>query len=373
MGENGRRILILSENFGSGHTKAAKAIKEGINYFHPDWSINIIEVGAYLHPKINKLITTLYSKMLNHSPILWKYIYYKNKDRMTKPQFNFILHRFVYANLLKLILEYKPDVIITTHPFPGLIVSRLKRMGLNIPLHTVITDYGIHGFWVSKEVDYYYVSSQKIRDILFNFGIENRQIFVTGIPTHPKFWRKNDRTEIRSKLGLKNIPTILLMGGGDGLGVNSGILDVLYKYCEKVQIIIVTGHNKKLYKRINKNLSNYADNIHVYGFVDNIDELMDAADLLITKPGGITSSEALNKGLPMILLKAIPGQEEDNADFIQEHNFGVSLENLATLENYLVNLIGQSEIFLKDFNLKNNFSGINVIEKIISNTIKKGA
>ncbi len=366
----GKRMLILSEAFGAGHTKAAQAIKEGIQQLDGDWEAEVLELGVWLRPKFSHLISGIYLKTLRYSPKLWGMVYRRVQNKSVKPRFEFILHRFIYAEILQLLQEYQPDEIIATHPFPSAVISRLKRMGLDVTLHTVLTDYGAHGSWVSSGVDYYYLPSKEAKYQLIKLGVPEERIFVTGIPTHPKFWSKNDKLAIRNKLGLKDLPTLLYMGGGMGIGFSPDMLQTLFQFHDEAQLLIVTGRNYQLYKTLKESEDDQHENVHLYGFVDNIDELMDAADLIITKPGGVTSAEALAKGIPMMILNPIPGQEEDNSLFIQQNQLGISVSQIDELKLFLEQFVEDPSLALTNFNPNNyHFTGRKTIEEILKNVV----
>jgi processive 1,2-diacylglycerol beta-glucosyltransferase len=339
---NGKRALILSEAFGTGHTMAAEAIREGAKLFKPDWEFRVLELGANLSPHLSRWIARFYMKTIRYSPKLWGAVYRKGQHQPLRPTYEFLLHRLMYNQIQRVLEDYQPDFIVCTHPFPSAVISRLKRLGLKIPLYTVITDYGIHGAWISSGVDVYFVPSMKVRDQMIGLGVDERKIQVTGIPTHPKFWIKKEKSAVRAKLGLADQPTLLCMGGGLGLGLSEALLDTIAMFQNRMQILFVAGKNRELYQKLQERSEFRHPNFRLYAFVDFIDELMDASDLLITKPGGITCSEAIAKGIPMILLEPIPGQEEDNLQYLLEQRLGVAAtpsENAGRLlEQLLENL-----------------------------------
>lgn len=361
-----KRILILSEAFGAGHTKAAEAIREGIQQIDTEWKTDVVELGVWLRPRLSQMISGIYLKTLRYSPKLWGILYRRVQNRSVKPRVEFILHRMIYAQVIKLIRDYKPDVIIATHPFPSAVISRLKRMGLNVPLHTVLTDYGAHGSWVSSGVDHYYLPSIQAKEQLMKLGVAEERLHVTGIPTHPKFWEKHDKTLIRKKLGLDHRPTLLFMGGGMGIGLSEEMMDTFHQFREEIQILIITGRNQRIYSSLTENETYRHPNIHIFGFVENIDELMDASDLLITKPGGVTSAEALTKQIPMIVLNPIPGQEEDNSLFIIRNQLGVSVNEINELKIFLQQFVeNPSKLFAQIKPNNYRYTGKKVVEHLL--------
>ncbi|MGD9677255.1 MAG: glycosyltransferase [Vulcanibacillus sp.] len=364
---NPKKVLILSESFGSGHTNSAQAIKKGINLYRPDWDVQILELGAYIRPTINLIFQEVYIKTLKFTPKLWGYIYSKGKYRETKLSYQFILQKIIYTQILSILNLYNPNLIITTHPFPSIVLSRLKKNGVNRPLHTVLTDYSAHGIWVSSGIDYYYAPSIEVKYQLMRIGVNENKIFIGGIPTHPNFWNKNNKLIVRKKLNVKDTTTILIMGGGLGLGISTEYISKIEKDFKNVQLLIVTGHNKNLYNILKENYGN-KKNIIVYDYVNNIDELMDASDLLITKPGGITITEALNKELPMILLNPIPGQEEDNKDYVIMNKYGIYANSYKEIYDTLISITNNKNRFFNEFKYRNsNFSRV-TIKQIIANS-----
>lgn len=319
-----KRVLLLSEAFGTGHTMAGIAIQEGAKLLKPEWEFRLIEPVASLSPHLSQWITQLYLKTLQYSPKLWGALYKRGQDRPMHRCHKFLLHRVLYGQIGQIVRTYQPDFIICTHPFPSAVISRLKRNGLKIPLYTVITDYGLHGAWISSGVDQYFVPSSQVQEQMIQFGIPTERIKVSGIPTNPKFWNKRDKRAARAKLGLVDQPTLLCMGGGLGLGLSEALLNTIKSYQNRLQILFVTGKNEALYRMLRDKDEFRHPNFHLYPFIDYVDELMDASDLLLSKPGGITCSEAISKSIPMILLEPIPGQEEDNMRYMLEHQYGIA-------------------------------------------------
>lgn len=340
-----RRVLILSEAFGSGHTKAAEALQEGLLQLRPDWKVHVYELGSMLRPTMNQAVIGAYLKTLHYSPKLWGVIYRKAQAHRVDSMFSYLLQRVFYTHLAHTLKRFEPHLIICTHPFPSAAISRLKRAGVSIPLYTVITDYAAHGAWISSNVDRYYVPSKQVKEQMIGFHVRPEQIETTGIPVSPKFWQKREQKKIRQQLQLTNLPTVLIMGGGLGIGLSKSMLQTLYQFREKLQILFVTGKNTSLYNEMIDNRDFSHPNFHLYGFVENTDELMDAADLLMTKPGGVTCTEAMAKQLPIIMLKPIPGQEEDNFLYMLEQKLGIPVSKPEELELLLTYLIDSPSIF----------------------------
>lgn len=209
-------------------------------------------------------------------------------------------------------------MIICTHPIPAAVISRLKQQGLDIPLYTLITDYDAHGAWVNAEANRYLVSTSRVKSILTGRGVSPELVTVTGIPVHPKFWERHSKTQLRKELGLADIPTVLIMGGGWGLMFGKDIMNSLTARMDEIQLIFCMGSNDKLVAKMKANPPLDHPNVKILGYSSEINKLMDASDLLITKPGGMTCTEGQAKGIPMLFYSAIPGQEEKNSQYFVE-------------------------------------------------------
>jgi processive 1,2-diacylglycerol beta-glucosyltransferase len=338
-----KKVLILSEAIGSGHTKAAEALMQGISYLAPSIQTKILEVGQTLHPLTTRLLFNTYLKIIIRSPLLWRKMY---GYQQTKPLSNwkkFIIYQLFHRQIDVLLDHEKPHLVICTHPFTTSSVSRLKRRGYKFSLISVITDYYVHGAWVHSEVDVYLASTEDVKNQLINIGIPKNRIVVTGLPIRSNFWVKKNKHEIRKKLKLKNIPTVIIMGGGLGLGGIQQLAHTLIKWKEKIQVIICTGFNKTLKNALLRDKMFHHPHFHILGFVDLIDEWMVAADLIITKPGGLTCFEALSTGLPMYIYQPITGHEEKNCDFLINNHLAIKIDDINNIDITIEKLLYSPE------------------------------
>lgn len=338
MGESMRkkRVLLLSEGFGSGHTQAAYALAVGLRLSSPDIQTRVIELGKFLNPVVGPLIVSAYRKTVSKQPklvgMMYRSNYHKSLNRFTQ----LALHRVFYTHTSQVIDQLKPDLIICTHPVPNAVVSRLKRLGQeDVQLCTVITDYDAHGTWISQEVNHYLVSTPKVKRKLMERGVEGERIEVTGIPVHPSFWQTNDRDEVLKQFGLREMPTVLVMGGGWGLmDEDDQLLDYMTEWRNRVQLIVCVGSNEKMKEKLLQEERFNHPNVHILGFTREVSKLMDIADLLVTKPGGMTCTEGLSKGLPMLFYKPIPGQEEENSEYFVQNGFAEMLNTRDTIDKW---------------------------------------
>ncbi|XEC94270.1 glycosyltransferase [Paenibacillus tarimensis] len=342
-----KNILILSEAFGSGHTKAAEALAQGLSLQDPSVHTEIIEIGKKLHPVTSSLVLHAYKHLIRLFPNFWRRVYRNlSKHKATSYWLQFLLYQLFHRNIEHVLEQKKPDLVICTHPFISSSLSRLKRMGQHpLKFCTVITDFHAHRVWIQHEVDHYLVSNEEVRRQLIETGISKRRISITGIPVQPHFWTKNNKKHARSALSLKNMPTVIIMGGGFGLGGIKELAFSLSKWKENVQLLICTGYNFSLKNSLERDEFIQHPHIRVMGFVDHIDLLMDAADLLITKPGGLTCFEALRKGVPMLIYQPIPGHEEYNSDHLVKHGLAIRIHHRKEADEWIEKLLFYPESF----------------------------
>nr|WP_316245793.1 glycosyltransferase [Paenibacillus tuaregi] len=324
-----KRVLILSEGFGGGHTQAAYAIAAGMKLVSPDIHTKVLELGSFLNPVIAPIILSAYRRTVVTSPALIGMLYRKQYDKPINRLTRLALHKIFYTQTINVIEQLKPDLIICTHYIPSAVISRLKAAGLKVPLYTLITDYDAHAAWINPEIDRYLVSTPEVRRLLMKRGVQPSQIQVTGIPVHPNFWTTKNKSCARSELNLRDIPTVLVMGGGWGLLFKKQVLDTLTSWKDKVQLVFCTGTNEKLAAKLQHHPSFTHPNIVILGHTNEISKWMDAADLLITKPGGMTCTEALAKDLPMLFCESIPGQEDSNREYFINSGYGEMLSSEA--------------------------------------------
>ncbi|MFC6334820.1 glycosyltransferase [Paenibacillus septentrionalis] len=329
-----KRVLLLSEGFGSGHTQAAHALSDGLKHINPDISTKVLELGSFLNPIMAPIIINAYRKTVSKQPkvvgMMYRSNYRKPINRMTKNA----LYRLFYTQTAKVVEKLNPQLIICTHPVTGMMIAKLKEDGLKTPLITVITDYDAHGSWVNQEVNRYLVSTDVVKERLVEKGVLDNRIQVTGIPIHPKFWNSSNKEAIRAKFKLKDMPTVLIMGGGWGILHEDSVLSYMTKWRETTQLIYCVGSNIDMKEKLEADPLFKHPNIHILGFTSHINELMDVTDLLVTKPGGMTCTEGLSKALPMLFYEPIPGQEEENCEYFINMGFGEMLTDSDSVDRW---------------------------------------
>jgi len=334
-----QRVLLLSEGFGAGHTQAAYALSSSLRKIAPHVQTRVLELGSFLNPRVAPVIITAYKKTVSSQPRLVRMMYRSNYNKSLNRLTTLALHRIFYTRTLQIIRQLRPDVIVCTHPIPSVVISRIKRLGFDVPLCTVITDYDVHGAWVSREVNRYLVSTEQVKEKLLERGVGASKIQITGIPVHPNFWERHQKDDIRAQFALNNLPTVLVMGGGWGFMKDEAVNSLLASYHNEIQIIFCFGNNTKQLEKMKKDPRYIHPNIHLLGFTKEVDKLMEVADLLITKPGGMTCTEGLAKGIPMLFHKPLPGQEEENSQYFASQGWGTEIHSLGDIEGWIHRLL----------------------------------
>lgn len=321
------RIILLHISDISGHRSASLAIEKAVRHLFPQCQIRNLNAFHYVYPRAEKIINFSYLFLIQKLPFIWSHLYdnpfWIKRTRWIKE----IIYQRSLSKLKQLFFDFKPEVVCCTQAFPCGIAANFKRVyKANFSLIAVLTDYVPHSYWVYDNVDYYIVPSEEVKQRLINKGISKLRIRVFGIPIEPRFSQEISKEEARKKLGLNpNQFTLLVMGGGQGLGPIKLIVENLLNLEFDLQIIVVCGTNIRLYDSLNK--IKHQKSLLIFGYVNNIFELMSAADIAVTKPGGITTAEALAKGLPLIIVKPIPGQEENNTNFLISKAVAVKLSH----------------------------------------------
>jgi processive 1,2-diacylglycerol beta-glucosyltransferase len=323
------RLLILSTSIGAGHAKAGEALCEayvshcGGEAFHIDFL-------RYTSPTFGPWVEQTYYALTKHTPSVYKLLY-KLADRPNSP----VKKSEVYIGLSKykeLLKEYRPDAIIATHFFPAAVISYLYPR-FPIPNGLVLTDYTAHHIMINSHTNLLFAGHERMVDELKGFGVEESRIRVTGIPVRSCFAGELNRRAARIKLELDpDLPVILIMSGGNAIGPLVDVLETLGRLTEKFQVIAIAGHNQKSYQELQEVLAAVGLRGRILGFVDNVHEYMAAADLLVSKAGGLTVAEALAVSLPMLIIRPTPGQEDGNTLFLTNAGAALHLKSIAELE-----------------------------------------
>ncbi|WP_456287573.1 galactosyldiacylglycerol synthase [Paenibacillus sp. AK002] len=315
---NEQKIIILTGSLGEGHNQASKAIVESAKRKYPHLRVKVIDYMELTHPRLHVAGQFFFVQWMKHFPSVYGYLFQKTREENTLIQ---MLKRFSTFSLQKLsaMLETeKPAIVVSTFPPAAAGMSLLKAMGYtDVPTATVMTDHTDHSYWIHSHTDYYMVGSDVVQVALERKGVPSEKISVTGIPVNPLYSQPVDEERLRDYYGLKpSEQVVLIMGGGEGM-IDKEIIELLKSraYPQDVRFMVVCGRNMKLYQSLLEEFAEHPQ-ITVMGYVDRMHELMAMADLMVTKPGGLTISEALTMERPMLLVKPLPGQEQDNADYL---------------------------------------------------------
>jgi processive 1,2-diacylglycerol beta-glucosyltransferase len=334
------KVLFISAPVGAGHIQAAKSVSAAMCRQYNDVETKIANVFDFFNPYLGNNILRIYLKILKIFPQLYGMMYGWGNESKFALFCRQVVSRFLSQRMENYIMEYNPSVIVCTHATPaGLVAYLMKQKKLSIPVIVIVTDYVVHRLWVYSEIKHYIVANENMRDYLAKCGVPYACTEVMGIPVDEKFSCKPDKQKIISKLQFSNhIKTILIMGGGAGILP----MDEIVLHCERMniplQIIVVTGNNKSMYKKVlNLQLSLHIK-VQVLGYVDYVHELMAISDLIISKPGGMTSAESLCSGVPILIYRPIPGQEEANTKYLVENDVALRAECLQDMQLILKNL-----------------------------------
>ena len=335
-----KKVLIMSASTGGGHNRAAKAMKDEIEKKCIDGehiTCEIIDSLKLINTTMDKIISSGYEKSAKYTPKAWGGVYkMSDANIVSKHEYKGNLFNTLLASKLKKLLkERKPDLIIGTHPFPMIALSTLKkkypyRNAFNSffvpPLISVLTDYTAHSTYIQDEIDYYIAGDEYVKEVLISEGVDGDKIKPYGIPVEKSFLEHREKSVVLEELGLAPDKfTVLLMGGSFGAGNIKDTLKELLEIDRDFQIIVITGRNETLKEKLEKSLEKHDidKNISILGFTQDMNDILSAVDIIVSKPGGLTTTECLLKELPMIIPYYIPGQEEENMDFLS--NCGAAL------------------------------------------------
>ena len=346
-----KKILIFYASYGGGHLSAANSIKQYIDDNFSDCETKLIDCMLYVNKPINRITTTAYKEMVKKFPWAWGEVY-SHSQKGPIAHISSTANNLLAKKLLKLLKEYNPDIVISTHPFGSQMVSYLKRKALiECSLSTIITDFAPHEQWLvgKEQVDYFFVSHEKMREKIINSNIPENKVFSTGIPLSKKFLMHYNKVSVMKSFGLNpNKPVILFFGGGEfGLGREQTIkiFKSFIQHINNNQIVAIAGKNEKLkeaFSSIVRSLQ-VEDVVKVLPYTNQVPELMSISDLVVTKPGGLTTTESLVSGLPIIAINPIPGQEEENAKFLEDAGVAIWLKKHNDYDEIIKNLLSDTD------------------------------
>ena len=342
------RILIATITAGGGHLQAAAALDEAWRSLRPRDTIERVDLLKFFSPLHKKVHSDGYVKLVEHAPEIWGLLFKTTDNPKLVRRLAKLRRTFPPGSTLRVIRhlkKFKPDIVFCTHYLPVEILGKAReKWPGRLPLGVcVVTDFEAHALWMGEAVDLYCVAAEETKARLIARGAAPENIVVTGIPIAAKFSNPPDALAVRQRYGLRDdLPTLLVLGGGFGMGPVAEILSELDKIERPFQTLVVAGRNEELRRELAVHDRRHPT--HVLGFVTNMHELMSVADLIISKPGGLTSSEALAMGKPLFILNPIPGQEAANSDFLLERGAAAKVNRVEDLPYRLDQLLGSKKL-----------------------------
>ncbi len=342
------RVLIATVTAGGGHLAAAAAMEEAWRALRPDDVVERVDVLQFASKLYRKIYTQGYVKVIEHAPELYAMVFKKtdNQEQVRKMgSFRRTFARRTNKGFIRHLKLFKPDIVLCTHylPLEILCYPEERSKGPHPFTVCIVTDFEAHAFWLEPPSDFYCVATEDTKESLVARGANRENIATTGIPISAKFAAPINKIAVRKRYGLRDdMPTLLVLGGGFGMGPVSEILEQLDKTEGEFQTLVVAGRNEELRRELA--LRDFLHPTRILGFASNMHELMGVADLIITKPGGLTTSEALALGKPIFILNPIPGQEAANSDFLLERGAAAKVNRVDDLPYRLQQLLNSTKL-----------------------------
>jgi len=336
------KVLFLSAPIGSGHIRAAHAVGSAMRTLAPAVDVDFANVFDFFNPSLGRGLLKTYLRVLDHFPQVYGQMYQWGNSSKSAVAGRELISRFLARRMHDYIQSNSPSAIVCTHATPvGLVAHLCKTNKLSVPVFAVVTDFVVHRLWLYPEIPSYFVAHDHLCAFLRTHGVGANHSHAFGIPVDERFTLPQERSCVLASLGLdSDRKTLLIMGGGAGVMPMADIITACDKIAAPLQIIAVTGNNAALRREL-LDLQSRLTNCTLLplGFVDNVHDLMAAADLLISKPGGMTAAESLCRGLPMIIFRPIPGQEEANTRYLVDKAVAETVFNLSDLLSKVTELL----------------------------------
>lgn len=348
------RVLITYITAGAGHRRVAEAMHSYLKENRQDLTLELVDLLPYANPFLRFCYNSGYPFLVHYATWLWRFFFWMTESKLTRwfsRPCSRITNYFSCRRFIQYLRNNDFDYIISTHFLNSELIAALKvKNKIEAKLITVITDFGVHPFWISKGTDLYIVGSKATKDKLLTMGVEASKIQDSGIPFFANFIKNQNRVELAAKLGIKSDRfTVLLMTGSFGLGP---LEEIAASICAQVQVLVVCANNKILLNRL---LKRNLNNVKVFGFVNNLQDLMAVSDVIITKPGGSSIVELINMELFPIFISAIPGQERENITTLATCHVGYAPKNIKEIKELVFDLKNNPA---KLQELKNNIAAV---------------
>lgn len=324
-------IIVMTAAAGAGHVVAARAIEQALRARLPNAEIELLEVLEWSNPFFRRLYAQGYLSLVNHAPTFMG-ILYEAMDRPNQRFRDAVRTAFQNMNLhvvARHLRKRRPALIIHTHFLPAEMVAEMRRLRrLDCPHVTVTTDFETHRMWAQHPTERYYTATTEGKAYLCTWSVPPQNVMVTGIPLRAAFDAPLERAAARGLYELDAArPVVLMLCGGFGVGPTERFFEELLGLPAAVQVVVITGRNERLRRRLEARAARSGCDVRVVGFTERMHEWMAAADLLVSKPGGLTVSESLICGVPLVVVNPIPGQEARNSDYLLEHGAAIKVNN----------------------------------------------
>jgi processive 1,2-diacylglycerol beta-glucosyltransferase len=337
-------VLILTASYGSGHNEAARSLAAG--FAARGVGVTVVDhFRELVHPLFEPTTRGLYMALLKHAPTVWGAAYALGDWMSSESAFTFGMTRLGSPRLAALLDELRPDAVVSVHATPAVAMSALAAEGRRLPEHTtVVTDFVAHSQWIARGIDRYCVAAEEVGHEFVARGIARERVRVTGVPIRAEFERAIDPAAARAALGLHpDFPVVLAMAGSHGsIGRLPEIVRALGRLPSPLQAVVVAGHDAPLAERLRRLVA--GPSIRVLGYVDDVRTLMAAADVLITKAGGMTLAEALAAEIPLLLYGSLPGQEHRNERFAARAGIALAARSRRDLGRLLERALAEPEL-----------------------------
>lgn len=329
-------VLILSASAGAGHIRAAQAIEQAFQQLSAAQNVRHIDTLQYTNKLFRNLYSRAYIEAANNAPEVLGWLYDQTDRPWKNERMRLAFDKLNTGRFIRMMKQYQPEIVVCTHFLPAEIISWLKaKEKISSKQAIVVTDFDIHALWLCHHYERYFVALEETAQHLRLLGIPEKKITVSGIPIDPVFAQPKEAIQMRRKHGLaEDRTTILVSAGGFGVGPLEHMIQAIGTMRHAVQVVVLCGRNAELKERVEQQaaeLGNPNVAVHALGFTTQVDELMAASDLLLGKPGGLTTSEALARGLGFVIVNPIPGQEERNSDHLLEQGVAIRCNNLPVL------------------------------------------
>ncbi len=373
------KILVTYASAGSGHERAAKAIVKALEKHNGQIEVRLVDALDYSSPLFKKTYSAIYLFAISYIPVIWGISYLVSDNRVIYFFVAFlrrIINKLNSTKFTQLLYNFNPDLVISTHFYASEVIACERRKGkFKGRLTSIITDFRVHTFWVTRGIDKFIVAARNTKEELIKRGIAREKVEVLGIPIDPIFARNEDRNSLINKLNLRqNLFTIMITSGGFGVGPIKELAAELQNMPRSIQLIIVCGHNKSLYdklinKKINKDSKVFCK---VYGFCNNMHELMQVSDIIVTKSGGLTSSECLAKNLPLVVIAPVPGQETRNCGVLVNEGAALKIDKPAQINKLIIDLIDHPQIISRMKENSRRLAKPNSASEIVNLSLERG-